>query len=105
VSDSDREATHELVMPFVVCKTQGGPYDDEAFVGGVWFGQFDSLLHTAAKVGCDVTPHVAVPSPLVPQLDLLAMNHGYQLVAEEYEEDPAHSFVSFRQTTDTKENP
>lgn len=31
---AEEEQEYDLVMPFVVCQSQGGPYDDDAFVGG-----------------------------------------------------------------------
>lgn len=93
MSDDESESGYGLVMPFVVCQTQGGPYEDGAFVAGAWFGRLDSLLEEGSR---EVIVDIAVPSPLVPQLDLLAMKHGYTLTATPWDEAPdEHTFVTF----------
>lgn len=33
-----------LVMPFVVCTSEGGPYEDESFVAGWDLGTLDARL-------------------------------------------------------------
>ncbi len=79
--DDPEEAEHELVMPFVVCSSKGGPYDDSAFVAGYRCGQFDQILGGALGVGGPAECTFPAEPGLVPQLDLLAMHHGYTLVA------------------------
>lgn len=88
-------AAHEhhefgLVMPFVVCEDQGGPYNADAFVAGCRYGAIEALLkHKPSQ-------HEAYePSALVPQLDLLAMHEGYGFKAQEWEDDPFWSHVLF----------
>jgi hypothetical protein len=69
---SDNEDA-ELVMPFVVTKSRGGPYDDDAYVAGFEAGRLDAILTnntTAIVVG-------PVHSLNRDQLDLIAMQHGY----------------------------
>lgn len=63
-----------LVMPFTVCATEGGPYDDAAFVAGYQCG----LIEARMTAGDPVVKEY-VPPPLVPQIDLLAMRFGYSL--------------------------
>lgn len=72
-----------LIMPFVVCASQGGPYDDTAFVAGYECGLVDAEL--AAKPGV-VTKTVRAAS--MPQVDLIAMRHGFTVDAEPWEDGP-----------------
>lgn len=86
MSDEPVEAEFSLVMPFVVCASKGGPYDDEAFVAGYAAGLIDHALST---LGVDETRVVFTVRPLlVPQLDLLAMRYGFTMTVERWEEDP-----------------
>lgn len=70
----------ELLLPFVVCQSQGGPFDDDAYTAGfetatLWVDLERSgpALHTVVEV----TVHTAN----VPQIDLVAMHHGYSITA------------------------
>ncbi len=72
-----------LVMPFVVCQSQGGPYDDAAFVAGYECALLDSVLRQRPDA-VDQNVH----SACVPQIDLIAMQHGYKLTAEPWADDP-----------------
>lgn len=74
---------YALVYPFVVCKSNGGPYDDDSFVAGARFAQIDAELQLAHMLAHD---HSATVEPaLVPQLELLAMHRGYTLRIEEFD--------------------
>jgi hypothetical protein len=87
---------HELVLPFVVCRSVGGPFDDDAFVAGFQAGQVDQALH-AAKVARATEVRFTVNSTLVKQLDLIAMNRGFPVVdAVPSEEAPEWVFMTFR---------
>jgi hypothetical protein len=77
------EPEYGLVYPFVVCQSQGGPYDDGAFVAGCRFG----VVREKCERGDPVIEGYE-PVALVPQLDLLAMAKGYDLVSEPWEDDP-----------------
>jgi hypothetical protein len=83
--DAPDPADYGLVMPFVVCESVGGPYEDRAFVAGVRYGQI------AAEVA-ELKPGHAwswtVETPLVRQLDLLAMHEGLTMTAEPWDEHP-----------------
>lgn len=84
--DDEPMPGYSLVMPFVVCASNGGPYDDNSFVAGVVFATHQGLLeHAHPETGRSVEPGFPVFNPLVPQLDLLAMSHGFSLVAEPVE--------------------
>lgn len=63
-----------LVMPFVVCASQGGPYDDDAFVAGYHLGQLDVQMANGT-----VDSVVTLRASSMPQFDLIAMRHGYEL--------------------------
>lgn len=71
-----------LLMPFVVCKSQGGPYDDDAFVAGWRLAEIRAALsHSGSHwVGY-------IPEAVLPQVDLIAMERG--LVAYREGVDPA----------------
>lgn len=96
MGDEPEKVTYGLVMPYVVCEDQGGPWKADAFVGGVYFGE----ISTVAGLGRIGLARLAqgwyVPSELVPQLDLLAMEQKLAMTAEPWAEAPdEHTFVSF----------
>lgn len=76
-----------LVMPFVVCESQGGPYDDDAFVAGCRYASIDHALQMILQFGVTQYEQWIEPA-LVPQLDLLAMHLGWKLTAEPWEDHP-----------------
>jgi len=73
---TDEEGEYELVLPFVICKSDGGPYDDQAFVAGVNCGQLMAELQALTQHSALPRPRYARPEYL-PQYDLIAMQHGY----------------------------
>lgn len=82
---SDRpEGDYSLVMPFVSCVSNGGPHDDESYVCGWECGALDREL------GARNQPYVwkgMVHRANLPQIELIAMKHGYIIVkSEEVEE-------------------
>lgn len=84
------DAGYALVYPFVVCRSQGGPYEDAPFVAGVQFGQIDRALEVIAAAGGDRLS-VTVYTALVPQIELAAMARGFPtVVAEQVEETADH---------------
>lgn len=86
--DEDDAAAYELVMPFVVVHSRGGPHDDTAFVAGWRLGALDRDLAVAAVIG--TRHHVTTVPPCdLPQVDLIAMKHGYKTTAEPWDEAPA----------------
>lgn len=83
-----------LVFPFVVCESNGGPYADDPFVAGYQAGQIDRALAAMAAVGGS-RAKFTVRSALVPQLELIAMHHGFPVVvAEPWGEGPEWSWVT-----------
>jgi len=91
VTDEEHdENALELVMPFVVTTSHGGPYDDVPFVAGYEAGRMDTRLAAIAAVeGQSLT--ATVHTGLLPQLDLIAMRHGFKVEHETSEEWPEWS--------------
>lgn len=80
--DRPEEADYGLVMPFVACTSQGGPYDDAAFVAGFECGQIDRALQVIAAAGGN-TATFTVGTDVVKQLELIGMNRGFPIVHTE----------------------
>lgn len=68
-----------LVMPFVVCRSGGGDFDDDSFLAGMYFGR------ACASMEEGEIWMASVPTKLVPQLDLLAMGSKANIVIQETE--------------------
>jgi hypothetical protein len=88
------EVEYDLVMPFMVCRSRGGPYEDESFVAGWELATIDVRLTQCAV---DRLPlNVPIHTPSLPQAELIAMSHGYLMAAEPYEDAPEEwSMVTF----------
>lgn len=84
-----REPTYELVMPFVVCATQGGPYEDRSFVAGYELG---CIAADPALVG-STGRHIRTES--VPQADLIAMHHNLSCEVGDADESGEWTHVRF----------
>lgn len=80
MSDIPEDAELVLSMPFVICKSAGGPFDDDAFVAGFTCGLIDSKLGVAAAIGASQAETTTVMRAMVPQLDLIAMRHGFKVI-------------------------
>lgn len=92
---ADDDIEYALVMPFVVCQSHGGPYEDQAFVAGYQAGQIDRALRAAAAIGATQL-RATVYAALVPQLELIGMNHGFpSMTAENSDGTPEWSLVTF----------
>lgn len=82
--DADGEG-YELLMPFVVTKSHGGPWDDESFVAGWELRRLDAVLSQAE--GIDFTRALTIIAQIrtdgVPQAELIAMKYGFTLEAGE----------------------
>ena len=84
----------ELVMPFVVCRTEGGCFDDDAYVNGFEAGRLDALLQHQRPPVHEDTVH----SDNMPQVDLIAMSRGYTLSVEG--EDDGWTHLTFTRGDD-----
>lgn len=76
----------EMLMPFVVVSSVGGPFDDGAYTAGWEMGALDARLAAAKHhaLGC---PTVVLRRENVPQAELVAMKHG--MVLAEIESVPS----------------
>lgn len=70
---------HEMTleMPFVVCRSRGGPYDDDAFTAGFQAGNIDQALASAAASHATSVHFPIVHTTLMRQLDLIGMRWGF----------------------------
>jgi hypothetical protein len=66
------------VMPLVLCRSKGGPYDDEAFLSGWRLGEIDATLARPgiSALADSIRPHERV------QADLVAMARGYAMTID-----------------------
>lgn len=87
MNSDETEGQYSLVMPFVVVTSNGGPYDDAAFAAGWNMGRLDIELELCAKMGA-VPRSLYLATQLAPQVDLLAMKHGFTVLARPWDEHP-----------------
>jgi hypothetical protein len=73
----------EMVLPFVVVTSVGGPYDDESFAAGWQCGEIDRALAVAAVTGATTVHFPIFRTSLQRQVDLIAMKHGFASVVVE----------------------
>ena len=66
------------VMPLVLCRSRGGPYDDEAFMSGWRLGDLGATL---GRPGISALAESIRPQERV-QADLIAMARGYTMTVE-----------------------
>ncbi|MGW0948500.1 hypothetical protein ACWD4O_38920 [Streptomyces sp. NPDC002623] len=93
MSESE-EAQYEMVMPIVLAKSNGGPFDDAAVVAGMTCGALEQELTIAAAI--HTLPHPRyIDLPLIKQADLIAMKHGYKLALGEVDEPSGYQYVGF----------
>lgn len=91
----DEEITFTLVFPFVVCQSNGGPFDDDAFAAGYAMGRLDECLRAAQQVGAQTVAY-SIRTELIAQAELMAMHYGFpKMVTKVHEEYPEWCEVSF----------
>jgi hypothetical protein len=94
MSESQQDGEYEIVMPFVIVKSHGGQFDDAAFVAGMTCGSIDqeltitAALHTLPRERYLDVRHI-------PQIDLIAMRHGYQIHLGDLDESGEWQFAEF----------
>lgn len=81
--DDARGECYSLLMPFVACESNGGSYEDRAFVAGYTAAVLDAQMQT----GRDAFQRYVSPD-LIPQLDLIAMHRGWTVSHEPWLEYP-----------------
>lgn len=87
-------SSYRLVMPFVLTKSNGGPYDDKAFTAGMACGQLWTELQVLAAHGAQPRPRYVRPEH-IPQMDLIAMHYGYTLKAGPVDEASGYQRIDF----------
>lgn len=91
----------ELATPFVVARSNGGYYDDDALAAGWQIGYLDAELRHAFV---DTIKAYVYPGTL-PQLDLSAMRHGWTMTTETWEEHPQEwALVTFTRSPSDSPN-
>jgi hypothetical protein len=75
------ETEYGLVMPFVACRSNDGPYDDASYVAGYEMGVLDQSLATVAQDF--VAWRQLIHAPNRRQADLIAMRHGFVMTVRE----------------------
>jgi hypothetical protein len=85
----------ELGLPLVLCRSHGGPFDDEAFRSGWRLGDIGSTL---ARLGVSALAESIRPHERL-QADLLAMAYGYTMTVEP-SGDPDWLAVTFTRVRD-----
>ncbi len=89
------EAECEAVLPFTLCRSNGGPYDDDAFLSGWRLGVLDATL---AALGVSALADSIRPVEYA-QADLIAMARGYTMAVEP-SRDPEWLSVTFTRVRD-----
>jgi hypothetical protein len=70
-----------LVFPLVVCASNGGPYDDAAFVAGYEMGLFNQRC-LSARAWSLFQFTATIRRANLPQADLIAMHHGLSMLEQ-----------------------
>jgi len=84
---TEEPVDRSLVMPFVVCQSKGGPYDDSSFTAGFAAGMLWIQLGLG-ELGLGRLPEPqAMRNDLLPQVDLIAMHHGWTTRVEPYDDE------------------
>jgi hypothetical protein len=94
--DNEDEATYTLAMPFIVCTSQNGPYDDEPFAAGWTCGALNAELASCRQVAANPRGRHVLPG-ILPQVDLIAMNHGFTVRRDPERDSPGWVYVEFDQ--------
>jgi hypothetical protein len=85
--DDGDDPFYELVMPFVVCATNGGPYDDAAYCAGWEAGVIDSTLGIAKSLQSVGHLTLLCRGDNRAQIDLLLMKHEFDLLESSETDD------------------
>ncbi len=92
--ENSEEGQYEMVMPIILAKSNGGPYDDAAVVAGMTCGALDQELKMTAVL--NTVPNMRyMDRALLKQVDLIAMNHGYITRHGDVDEESGWQVVEF----------
>jgi len=108
MTDEPIEGGYGLVMPFVVCDDHGGPFDAVAFTAGWACAALDKTLDQLAQAfgttGGMAQVEQYVDPRLIPQLDLIAMAHGFTVTHKNWGDGPDEwTLATFTRETFTDE--
>lgn len=92
--DQPQHDGHSLAVPFTACASNGGPYDDQAFVGGFDCGAMHTEMRLLRTLGATPAARWVKPA-ILDQLDLLAMDSGYTIKRGRVDEASRWTWVQF----------
>lgn len=78
MSDDEERIGYELMVPFVACASNGGPYEDVPFVAGFEMGKLWAWC-SALKGADQATFVMTIRAENRDQADLIAMNFGARI--------------------------
>lgn len=76
------DAAYELVMPFVVVTSVGGPYDDDAYAAGWEAKTIQIQLNGLAEQSGSLIMVASIRIENQRQIDLVAMQEGWTVTFE-----------------------
>lgn len=92
--DQPQQPGMGLIVPFTACASQGGPFDDEAFINGVDCGVLHAEMRMLGTVGATPLARWVKPG-ILDQLDLIAMANRYVMKRGETDEASGCVWCSF----------
>lgn len=95
----DEDNGYALLMPFVVCQSQGGPFDDVSFTIGFELGQIDRELAMCQTLSSEPIARYIHEDGL-PQLDLIAMRRGFTIKVGHLDGSDEWRYVEFIRESD-----
>lgn len=93
--DQPEREEYGLLYPFIVCVSNGGPYDDQPFVAGVQLGRMDAQLAAAEALGAREMRFTLL-TDLGKQAELVGMARGFPIVEVENSGVEGWIYVTFR---------
>jgi len=88
------EPEYELVFPFIVVTSKGGPYDDDAYAAGWEAATFEAEIANI-PVGKSLDYSTTVRTDNVPQCDLIAMKYGWRMFSRNDDVHVGWSYIRF----------
>lgn len=85
---------YDMVMPFVTTDGEGGIHDARSYACGWEMGQLDAQLNMTRHLSA-VPIALMIHTENLPQVDLIAMKHGFLTMSEAVEGYPEHTVVGF----------
>lgn len=94
--DQPEQEGYDLLYPFTVVTSKGGPYDDDAFTAGFACGALDRALTVVHAAG-GISYQATVRTDLVEQCELIGMARGFPVAtAEAADETPEWTLMTFQ---------